>query len=76
MFLNLISFLVISLVRSYLLHYGYEGTLNSFDAASRSTIPPINIAQENGKDDQEITYALNHRNTLRQVLIVWSDLCV
>lgn len=56
------------LVRSYLLHYGYEGTLNSFDAASRSTIPPINIAQENGKDDQEITYALNHRNTLRQLI--------
>lgn len=56
------------IVRSYLLHYGYEDTLNSFDEASRSTIPPINIVQENGIDDQETTYALNHRKTLRQLI--------
>lgn len=61
--------LVTRIVRSYLLHYGYEDTLNSFDEASRSTIPPINIVQENGIDDQETTYALNHRKTLRQVHI-------
>ncbi|KAF7824994.1 pentatricopeptide repeat-containing protein [Senna tora] len=59
------------IVRSYLLHYGYEDTLNSFDVASRSTVPPVYIAQENGVDGQEITYALNHRKTLRQ--LKWHD---
>lgn len=57
------------LVRSYLLHYGYEETLNSFDLASKSTVPPIYIAQENGFDEQDIMYALNQRKTLRQVCI-------
>ncbi|CAJ2655369.1 unnamed protein product [Trifolium pratense] len=56
------------IVRSYLLHYGYEDTLNAFDVASKSTVPPINIVQENGIDDQETTYALNHRKTLRQLI--------
>ncbi|KAK7341025.1 hypothetical protein VNO80_23949 [Phaseolus coccineus] len=56
------------IVRSYLLHYGYEDTLNSFDVASKSTVPPIYIAQESGIDEQEITYALNHRKTLRQLI--------
>lgn len=55
------------LVRSYLLHYGYEETLNAFDLASKSTIPPIYIAQENGYDEQDIVYALTQRKTLRQV---------
>ncbi|KAB2065912.1 hypothetical protein ES319_A09G123400v1 [Gossypium barbadense] len=54
------------LVRSYLLHYGYEDTLNSFDLASKSTIPPVYIAQENGFDEQDIGYALNQRKILRQ----------
>ncbi|RDX98677.1 Copia protein, partial [Mucuna pruriens] len=58
----------IRIVRSYLLHYGYEDTLNSFDVASKSTLPPIYIAQEGGIDEQEITYALNHRKTLRQLI--------
>ncbi|XP_038994498.1 ran-binding protein M homolog isoform X2 [Hibiscus syriacus] len=56
------------LVRAYLLHYGYEDTLNSFDLASKSTIPPIFIAQENGFEDQDITYALNQRKTVRQLI--------
>ncbi|XWS23388.1 hypothetical protein CRYUN_Cryun28dG0009500 [Craigia yunnanensis] len=56
------------LVRSYLLHYGYEDTLNSFQLASKSTIPPIYIAQENGFDEQDIVYALNQRKTLRQLI--------
>ncbi|XP_057457070.1 ran-binding protein M homolog [Lotus japonicus] len=57
------------IVRSYLLHYGYEDTLNSFDAASRSTVPPIHIAQEeNVIHEQEISYTLNHRRTLRQLI--------
>jgi hypothetical protein len=64
--------LVARIVRSYLLHYGYEDTLNAFDVASKSTVPPINIVQENGIDDQETTYALNHRKTLRQVLVFFT----
>ncbi|TYH18430.1 hypothetical protein ES288_A05G270400v1 [Gossypium darwinii] len=56
------------LVRSYLLHYGYEDTLNSFDLASKSTIPPICIAQENGFDEQDVLYALNQRKTIRQLI--------
>ncbi|TXG66565.1 hypothetical protein EZV62_007840 [Acer yangbiense] len=56
------------LVRSYLLHYGYEDTLNSFDLAGKSTVPPISFAQENGFDEQDIVYALNQRKTLRQLI--------
>ncbi|KAJ7949690.1 Ran-binding protein 10 [Quillaja saponaria] len=55
------------IVRSYLLHYGYEDTLNTFDVSSRSTVPPISIAQENGIE-QDITYALSQRKTLRQLI--------
>ncbi|TKY57333.1 Ran-binding protein 10 [Spatholobus suberectus] len=50
------------IVHSYLLHYGYEDTFNPFD------VPPSYIAQENGIDEQEITYALNHRKTLQQLI--------
>ncbi|KAB2620512.1 ran-binding protein 10-like [Pyrus ussuriensis x Pyrus communis] len=56
------------IVRSYLLHYGYEDTLNSFDMASKSTVPPVHIAQENGFDEQDIVFALNERKTLRQLI--------
>ncbi|CAN6584389.1 unnamed protein product [Malus baccata var. baccata] len=56
------------IVRSYLLHYGYEDTLNSFDMASKSTVPPVHIAQENGFDEQDILFALNERKTLRQLI--------
>lgn len=58
---------VTRIVRSYLLHYGYEDTLNSFDVASKNTVPPISIAQENGFNDQKDMYALSQRKTLRQV---------
>ncbi|KAM7515252.1 hypothetical protein LguiA_004835 [Lonicera macranthoides] len=54
------------IVRSYLLHYGYEDTLNLFDMASHSTVPPVSLVQENGFSEQE-TYALNQRKVLRQV---------
>ncbi|XP_050207950.1 ran-binding protein M homolog [Mercurialis annua] len=56
------------LVRSYLLHYGYEETLNSFDLASQSTVPPIKVVSENGFDERDIMYALNQRRTLRQLI--------
>lgn len=56
------------IVRSYLLHYGYEDTLNSFDVASKNTVPPISIAQENGFNDQKDMYALSQRKTLRQLI--------
>ncbi|PPR94936.1 hypothetical protein GOBAR_AA25732 [Gossypium barbadense] len=63
-----VTALNLRLVRSYLLHYGYEDTLNSFDLASKSTIPPVYIAQENGFDEQDIGYALNQRKILRQLI--------
>ncbi|XP_042499018.1 ran-binding protein M homolog [Macadamia integrifolia] len=56
------------LVRSNLQHYGYQDTLNSFDLASKSTLPPIPVAQENGIDEQAYTYALSHRKILCQLM--------
>ncbi|XP_044475760.1 ran-binding protein M homolog isoform X1 [Mangifera indica] len=56
------------LVRSYLLHYGYEDTFHSFDLAGKSTVPPVFITQENGVDEQDIAYALNQRKILRQLI--------
>ncbi|PON85046.1 SPRY domain containing protein [Trema orientale] len=56
------------IVRSYLLHYGYEDTLHSFDMATKSTVPPIYIAQENGFDEHDILYALSQRKILRQLI--------
>ncbi|CAN1235526.1 Ran-binding protein M homolog [Linum perenne] len=56
------------LVRSYLLHYGYKETLNSFDLACKNTVPPILISEENGYDSQDIVYALNQRRELRQLI--------
>lgn len=40
--------------------------------ASKSTVPPVHIAQENGFDEQDILFALNERKALRQVLIYFS----
>ncbi|CAL1363622.1 unnamed protein product [Linum trigynum] len=56
------------LVRSYLLHYGYEETLNSFELATKNAVPPISMSQENGSDVQDIMYALNQRRELRQLI--------
>ncbi|KAH9692272.1 Ran-binding protein M-like [Citrus sinensis] len=57
-----------TLVRSYLQHYGYEDTLNSFDLAGKTTVPPVFVAQENGFNEQDNVYALNQRKTLRQLI--------
>ncbi|KAI3990893.1 hypothetical protein MKX01_026077 [Papaver californicum] len=56
------------IIRSYLIHYGYQETLNSFDLASRSTLSPVPVAQENGSTEQEDGYALGHRRILRQFI--------
>ncbi|XP_077249779.1 SPla/RYanodine receptor (SPRY) domain-containing protein [Tasmannia lanceolata] len=56
------------IVRSYLLHYGYQDTLNSFDTASKNTLPPIPLVQENGFNEQGELYALSHRKILRQLI--------
>ncbi|XP_078434357.1 ran-binding protein M homolog isoform X1 [Wolffia australiana] len=55
------------IVRSYLLHYGYEDTLNSFDTATGDSFQPAGVVQENAIDLRD-TYALNHRKTLRQLI--------
>ncbi|KNA26020.1 hypothetical protein SOVF_000080 [Spinacia oleracea] len=56
------------MVRSYLLHYGYEDTLNVFDMATSNSVPPIRISQQNGFAEQDNTYALSQRKTLRQLI--------
>ncbi|KAF5732798.1 ran-binding protein 10-like [Tripterygium wilfordii] len=56
------------IVRAYLLHYGYEETLDAFDLASKSTIPPINVPQENGVHEEDMAYALNQRKAIRQLI--------
>ncbi|CAA0809884.1 SPla/RYanodine receptor (SPRY) domain-containing protein [Striga hermonthica] len=56
------------IVRSYLQHYGYEETLKLLDIAASSTVPPISLAQENGSNEEDSAYALNHRRTLRELI--------
>lgn len=58
-----------SVVRAYLLHYGYQDTLLAFDAASGNMVSPvIFMAQENGdKMVDEESYALDRRKVLRQL---------
>ncbi|KAK4793442.1 hypothetical protein SAY86_023877 [Trapa natans] len=56
------------IVRSYLLHYGYEDTLNSLYMATQSNVPPVSMEQENGFDEQDILYALSKRKTIRQLI--------
>ncbi|KAH9758047.1 Ran-binding protein M-like [Citrus sinensis] len=68
LFLLSIYISVLRLVRSYLQHYGYEDTLNSFDLAGKTTVPPVFVAQENGFNEQDNVYALNQRKTLRQLI--------
>ncbi|XP_047307102.1 ran-binding protein M homolog isoform X2 [Impatiens glandulifera] len=60
------------IVRSYLVHYGYEDTLSLLDLASVSSLPPImsppvSPIQRNGfNGDNE--YALFQRRVLRQLI--------
>lgn len=55
------------IVRSYLQHYGYEETLNVFDEASQTSVPPITGIHDNGFNEHA-TYALKHRNILRKLI--------
>ncbi|XP_010478942.1 PREDICTED: ran-binding protein 10 [Camelina sativa] len=56
------------LVKTYLLHYGYEETLDAFNLATKTTVPPINIDQGNAIDEDDSSYALKQRKTLRQLV--------
>ncbi|KAL8225684.1 hypothetical protein R6Q57_018241 [Mikania cordata] len=56
------------IVRSYLQHYGYEETLNVFDEASQTSVPPIPVFNQNGINEHA-TYALNHRKILRKLIM-------
>lgn len=60
--------MVIRLVKTYLLHYGYQETLNAFDLATESALPPVDIAQEGGFNEQEVSFALQDRKNIREVL--------
>ncbi|WVZ75031.1 hypothetical protein U9M48_023127 [Paspalum notatum var. saurae] len=54
------------IVRSYLLHYGYQDTLSSFDMAN-TTDPPANL--QNGYGEPPEMYGLSHRKLLRQFIM-------
>ncbi|RVW23163.1 Ran-binding protein M-like [Vitis vinifera] len=60
--------LFVRVVRSYLLHYGYEDTLNSFDLAGKSNVPPISLDQGSGSNEEGRMYALSQRKVLRQLI--------
>ena len=60
-------FISCRIVRSYLLHYGYQDTLNSFDMESENSALQNPTSQENGIYEHGYAYALNHRKILRQV---------
>ncbi|KAL3641429.1 hypothetical protein CASFOL_016397 [Castilleja foliolosa] len=58
------------IVRSYLQHYGYEETLKMFDInAAESNLPPIHVVPESGSNDEDGMYAMDHRRTLRQLIM-------
>lgn len=59
---------MVRLVKTYLLHYGYEETLDAFNLATKTTVPPIVIAQDNAMDEDDSSYDLHQRKTLRKVL--------
>ncbi|KAK1436471.1 hypothetical protein QVD17_02251 [Tagetes erecta] len=56
------------IVRSYLQHYGYEETLNVFDEANQTSVPPVTGIRDNGVNEHVI-YALNHRKVLRKLIM-------
>lgn len=56
------------LVKNYLLHFGYEETFHAFNLATKSTVPPNYVPQEDGTDVKDTTYALNERKILRQLI--------
>ncbi|KAL6492809.1 hypothetical protein OROGR_032568 [Orobanche gracilis] len=57
------------IVRSYFQHYGYEETLELFDIAAKSTVPPISLVPVNDSNEEKSMYALNHRKTLRELIM-------
>ncbi|CAN0890107.1 Ran-binding protein M homolog [Linum grandiflorum] len=56
------------LVRSYLQHYGYDETLNSFELDSKSTFPLLSMSKEDVYDAQNVLYASEQRSELRQLI--------
>ncbi|KAL3614918.1 hypothetical protein CASFOL_040579 [Castilleja foliolosa] len=57
------------IVRSYLQHYGYGEALKLFDIAAESNLPPIHVVPESGSNEEDRMYALDHRKTLRQLIM-------
>ncbi|XP_076891219.1 ran-binding protein M homolog [Bidens hawaiensis] len=56
------------IVRSYLQHYGYEETLNVFDEASQTSVPPVTGFHDNGFNEHAM-HALNHRKIIRKLIM-------
>ncbi|KAJ7522175.1 hypothetical protein O6H91_19G086200 [Diphasiastrum complanatum] len=56
-----------SIVRAYLLHYGYQDTLAAFDDACGGTFPSILAPKDNDPQVLHENYALNERKILRRL---------
>ncbi|XP_057829308.1 ran-binding protein M homolog isoform X1 [Cryptomeria japonica] len=58
------------IVRSYLMHYGYQDTLKCFDTASGNTFPPVIFSPQelNNESLNEEIYALEQRKLLRKLI--------
>ncbi|XP_002992236.2 ran-binding protein M homolog [Selaginella moellendorffii] len=56
-----------SIVRAYLLHYGYQETLEAFDDACGGTFPSVVGLKDNGVKPVQENYALHERNALRRL---------
>ncbi|KAL3698051.1 hypothetical protein R1sor_012127 [Riccia sorocarpa] len=57
-----------SVVRTYLLHYGYQDTLAAFDVACGGTFPPVVVtSSESSTASDGESYALEQRKILRKL---------
>ncbi|CAM8989204.1 unnamed protein product [Rhodiola kirilowii] len=57
-----------SIVRSYLVHYGYEDTLKAYDSATNISETHANASSENGIAKHDDMYQLSQRRIIREII--------
>uniref|UniRef100_A0A7N0RDZ8 Uncharacterized protein n=1 Tax=Kalanchoe fedtschenkoi TaxID=63787 RepID=A0A7N0RDZ8_KALFE len=57
-----------SIVRSYLVHYGYEDTLRAFDTVHNTSDMRTDASNENGITKHDDIYQLRQRRALREII--------
>uniref|UniRef100_A0A7N0RIL8 LisH domain-containing protein n=1 Tax=Kalanchoe fedtschenkoi TaxID=63787 RepID=A0A7N0RIL8_KALFE len=57
-----------SIVRSYLVHYGYEDTLRAFDTVHNTSDVLTDASNENGITKHDDIYQLRQRRALREII--------